>query len=274
MFFSKRLSILSPLVRFSPSRIRSQRRRHRRDLATSGQPACGGRAAEALEGRQMLSAAAAMTGFATPTFVVMGHPNAAIKPARAAGTAPIDPAQMDAAYGVSQISFNGTAGTGAGQTIAIVDAYNDPDIISDANAFSSQFGLPQFNGSGEPTLKVLSQTGGTSLPANAAKGGWDVEEALDVEWAHSIAPGANIILFEASSNSDANLFQAVDTAADYAGVSVVSMSWDGGETSSETGFDSNFVTPNGHQGVTFLAATGDDGTPSGYPAFSPDVVAV
>jgi hypothetical protein len=273
MLLSLRFPFLSNFVRPSSSRSRRPLKR-RRDAARIGQPVCCGPAAETLEGRQMLSAASALTAVATPTFILEAHGAATNKPAVTAGTAPIDPAQMQAAYGINQISFNGVAGTGAGQTIAIVDAYNDPDIISDANSFSSEFGLPQFNGSSEPTLKVLNQTGGTSLPANAAKGGWDVEEALDVEWAHSIAPGANIILFEASSNSDANLFQAVDTAADYAGVSVVSMSWDGGESSSETGFDSNFVTPNGHQGVTFLAATGDDGTPSGYPAFSPDVVAV
>ena len=273
MLLSLRFPFLSNFVRPSSSRSRRPLKRQR-DAARIGQPVCCGPAAETLEGRQMLSAASALTAVATPTFILEAHGAATNKPAVTAGTAPIDPAQMQAAYGINQISFNGVAGTGAGQTIAIVDAYNDPDIISDANSFSSQFGLPQFNGSSEPTLKVLNQTGGTSLPANAAKGGWDVEEALDVEWAHSIAPGANIILFEASSNSDANLFQAVDTAADYAGVSVVSMSWDGGESSSETGFDSNFVTPNGHQGVTFLAATGDDGTPSGYPAFSPDVVAV
>jgi hypothetical protein len=181
---------------------------------------------------------------------------------------------MRAAYGVSQISFNGTAGTGAGQTIAIVDAYNDPDIISDANSFSSEFGLQPFNVSGGPTLKVLNETGGTSLPANSSPGGWDVEESLDVEWAHSIAPNANIILFEANSNSYSDLLKAVSTAAHYAGVSAVSMSWGGGESSSETGYDSYFLTPSGHQGVTFLAATGDDGTPANYPAFSPNVVAV
>ena len=174
----------------------------------------------------------------------------------------------------TRFSFGGTAGTGAGQTIAIVDAYNDPDVISDANTFSSAFGLPQFNGSGQPTLKVLNESGGTSLPANSSPGGWDVEEALDVEWAHSIAPQANIILFEANSNSYGDLLTAVGTAADYAGVSVVSMSWGGGEFSGETSTDPYFVTPSGHQGVTFLAATGDDGTPAGYPAFSPNVVAV
>ena len=122
---------------------------------------------EALEGRQMLSAVA------TPTFILTGHSAASVKPAVSAGVAPIDPAQMDAAYGVNAISFNGTVGNGAGQTIAIVDAYNDPNIISDASSFSSQWGLQQFNVSGGPTLKVLNETGGTSLPANASPGGWD-----------------------------------------------------------------------------------------------------
>ncbi len=186
-------------------------------------------------------------------------------------TAPIDPLQMRTAYGVNLLPDSG-----AGQTIAIVDAYNDPTIISDANAFSSQFGLPQFNVSGGPTLTVLNQTGGTTLPANATAGTgeWDVEESLDVQWAHSIAPNANIILFEANSSSGDDLFQAVATAADYKGVSVVSMSFGSAEFLGENALDPIFTTPSGHQGVTFLAATGDDAAPSGYPAYSPNVVAV
>ncbi len=275
MLFSKRLLILSKFFRQPASQIaRYSHRRNRRNAEFIQQPICCGPAVESLEGRQMLSAVAAVSGFATPTFVLSAHAAAGVKPAVSAGVAPINPAQLNAAYGINAISFNGVVGTGAGQTIAIVDAFNDPNIIADSNTFSSQWGLQQFNVTGGPTLKVLNQTGGTTLPSNSAKGTWDLEEALDVEWAHAVAPNANIILFEATSNSNANLFQAVDTAAAFAGVSVVSMSWSGGESSSETGFDSNFVTPNGHQGVTFLAATGDNGSPSGYPAFSPDVVAV
>ncbi len=253
----------------SRGRARRKRGPARAAERRNQQPARCGSLVDTLEERLLLSATA------SPTFVVMGHyASSGVRPSVSGGVAPIDPAQMDAAYGVNQISFGGTAGTGAGQTIAIVDAYNDPDVISDANTFSSAFGLPQFNGSGQPTLKVLNESGGTSLPANSSPGGWDVEEALDVEWAHSIAPQANIILFEANSNSYGDLLTAVGTAADYAGVSVVSMSWGGGEFSGETSTDPYFVTPSGHQGVTFLAATGDDGTPAGYPAFSPNVVAV
>ena len=82
------------------------------------------------------------------------------------------PANIDGAYGISAINIGGIAGTGSGQTIAIVNAYNDPNIVSDVAAFSSQFGLPQF-GSGGPTLTVLNQTGGTRCrpPWGAREGG-------------------------------------------------------------------------------------------------------
>ncbi|MGD0137608.1 MAG: hypothetical protein ABSD28_01940 [Tepidisphaeraceae bacterium] len=187
--------------------------------------------------------------------------------------APFTPAEIDQAYGVNNISFNGVSGNGSGQTIAIVDAYNDPDIISDTALFDSYFNLPQFNAGG-PTLQVLNQTGGASPPADATPGGWDVEESLDVQAAHSIAPQANVILFEANSSDFSDLLTAVTTAADYSGVSVVSMSWGGPEFGGEQFFDSYFTTPSGHQGVTFLAGAGDSGAPGDYPAYSPNVVAV
>jgi hypothetical protein len=271
MFWSSSSWLMSLLTRHQTGIVGRMPRARRR----KGQRAGASRRAvncdclvETLEGRLLLAATA------STTFTLLSRGSHGTTPSATAGVAPIDPAQMQAAYGVNQISFGGTAGTGAGQTIAIVDAYNDPDIIANANSFSSEFGLPQFNGSGEPTLKVLNESGGTSLPSNASPGTWDVEEALDVEWAHSIAPDANIILFEANSASYSDLLKAVTTAADYTGVSVVSMSWSGSEFSGETSYDSDFLTPSGHQGVTFLAATGDTGTPSGYPAFSPNVVAV
>ncbi|HZY89365.1 MAG TPA: S8 family serine peptidase, partial [Gemmataceae bacterium] len=105
-------------------------------------------------------------------------------------------------------------------------------------------------------------------------GGWEIEEALDVEWAHAVAPKANILLVEAFSNSNTNLYAAVDFARKAPGVVAVSMSWGGGEGSGETGLDSHFTTPSGHTGVTFLASSGDNGAPGGYPAMSPNVVAV
>jgi hypothetical protein len=203
----------------------------------------------------------------------------------------LTPNQVRGAYGLGTygaggisggISFGGTAGDGAGMTIAIVDAYDYPSALSDVNAFSAQYNLPQFNVSGGPTFQKLNQTGGTSLPSASGNSGWSIEEALDIDWAHSMAPKANIILFEASDTGN-GLYTAVQTAAATSGVVVISMSWSGAEYSSETLDDSGtFSTPSGHPGVTFLSATGDSGayaqnsstvTPQ-YPAASKNVVAV
>jgi hypothetical protein len=178
------------------------------------------------------------------------------------------PAQIRHAYGFDQISFNnGTIpGDGSGTTIAIVDAYDDPNIANDLHQFNLRFGLPD-----SPFTKV-NQSGGSTPPA--ANAGWASEIALDVEWAHAIAPKASILLVEASSNSYGNLFTAVRYAAQYPGVVAVSMSWGGSELSSETSYDSNFLTPSGHGGVTFLASSGDSGAPDSYPSASPNVVSV
>jgi subtilase family serine protease len=97
---------------------------------------------------------------------------------------------------------------------------------------------------------------------------------LDVEWAHAIAPGANILLVETASDQLTDLLAGVDYARHQPGVSVVSMSWGSSEFSQETTLDSYFTTPAGHAGVTFLAATGDGGAPANWPAVSPNVVAV
>ena len=140
------------------------------------------------------------------------------------------PQQIQAAYGINLLSQ-----TGAGQTIAIIDAYDDPDLVSSSNAaygssdlhnFDAYYGLPDFGGSG-PTFTKLNQNGGTNYPGTQSGGSnWEAEEALDVEWAHAIAPQANIVLIEASSNSFGDLISmAVPTACNLAGVSVVSMSF-------------------------------------------------
>ena len=128
---------------------------------------------------------------------------------------------------------------------------------------------------------MLNQYGqATSLPATDPNGAgtdnWEVEEALDVEWAHAIAPGAQIILVEADSQSLSDLMAGVATAASQPGVSVVSMSWGFPEgqavfAADEATYDSVFNVP----GVTFVASTGDYGAADPeYPAFSPNVVAV
>jgi len=236
---------------------------------------------ESLERRTLLSVGGPAIA---PTSIVEGAiaapgsvVSSPITPAAGALSSPFNPTQLIPAYGAGNISFNAVTGNGSGQTIAIVDVFNDPNIIPDANTFSSTYSLPQFNTGSGPTLTVLNEYGNaTNLPPNSTAGDdWTPEESLDVEWAHAIAPRANIILFEASEDTyDTDALIAETTAAGYPGVSVVSNSWSEPEFDGETSEDGNFTTPSGHPGVTFLASTGDTGKPGGYPADSPNVVAV
>src|SRR5205823_11879188 len=90
------------------------------------------------------------------------HSDLRMLPAASTGTpSGYSPAQIEAAYGFNNVSFNGVKGDGSGQTIAIVDAFNDPNILSDLTAFDQQFGL-----AAPPSIKVVNQTGGMSLPAS------------------------------------------------------------------------------------------------------------
>jgi subtilase family serine protease len=173
------------------------------------------------------------------------------------------PSMIRHAYGFDALPSNDD---GTGQTIAIVDAYNAPNIFKDVPSFNSLFGLQQFNVSGGPTLTRVNQSGGSSLPWTSS--GWALEISMDVEWAHAIAPKANILLVEANSASFSNLMKAVSYAAGHA--KVVSMSWGGSEFSGETSYDSYF----NKSGVTFLVSSGDSGTGVSYPAVSPYVVGV
>jgi hypothetical protein len=200
-----------------------------------------------------------------------------------AGTVAYTPAQIRTAYGMSSLGLDGT-----GQTIAIVDAYDDPEIDQALDTFDSQFGLTASGptlyeqyGPASSFLTVLNQYGqATSLPSTDPNGpgtdNWEVEESLDVEWAHAVAPGAQIILVEADSQSLSDLMSGVATAAAQPGVSVVSMSWGFAEgqavfATDEAAYDRVFNVP----GVTFVASTGDYGAADPeYPAFSPNVVAV
>jgi hypothetical protein len=184
----------------------------------------------------------------------------------------LNPTQVRAAYGFNKITFPGNvAGDGTGETIGIVDAFDDPTVTSDLTAFDQQFGLaaPTFVKVG---INAQGQASTTTFPSPDQD--WSVEIALDVEWAHAIAPKARILLVEANSNSYADLLTAVDYARSYAGVDAVSMSWGGSEISNETSFDSHFTTPAGHSGITFFASAGDSGAPALTPSVSAHVVSV
>lgn len=216
--------------------------------------------------------------------------------------------QIRAAYGINQIrSFRGAPADGAGQTIAIVDEYNDPYILSDLNGFDKAMHVttnasPTFYQRYGPSSSILTVYNqyGKNITRDIAESGnqkkgvptvppsdgfnWQSEETIDVESAHAIAPGAKIDLIECSgTGSDGGLFTGANTARTLPRVSVVSMSW-GFSEGSENGAigqseedalnSSTFVTPKHHRNVTFVACTLDAGVPSGYPSKSPNVVAV
>jgi hypothetical protein len=168
------------------------------------------------------------------------------------------PSQIKIAYNLPFFGGNGT-------TIAIINAYDTPDILSYFNTFSAQFNLPD-NSTG--CLIVHKMTGTNSPPQSQI--GWQLETCLDVEWAHAIAPNATILLVEAKSPIETDLIAAIDYATNQKGVVAVSMSWGGEEFSWETIYENHFNKP----GITFFAASGDDGSYVSWPAVSANVVSV
>jgi len=206
-----------------------------------------------------------------PVAPVTFHPTL-ITAATPYGYTPADtsftPANLRHAYGLDLLTGDGT-----GQTIAIIGAYDYPTAFTDLQAFDQQYGLPD-----PPSFRRVAQDGSTSNYPVGTSQIWAEEAALDVQWSHAMAPGANILLVEASSNSYSDLFAgAVNWARNQPGVSVVSMSFGQtgtGEFSTETPYDQWFTTPTNHAGVTFVASTGDSGHSASYPAVSRNVVAV
>lgn len=174
-------------------------------------------------------------------------------------TSAFGPAKIRHAYGFDQVTNQG-----AGQVIGIVDAYDDPHAEADLGVFSKQYGLVACTTSNGCFHKVFSN--GRQPAANA---NWSVEISLDIQWAHAIAPQAKIVLVETPSNSLNDLIKGVDVAVRN-GASVVSMSWTSSEFNGEKGLDNHFVS----NGVTFFAASGDNGTNVAYPAASPFVIGV
>ncbi len=194
------------------------------------------------------------------------------------GIAGYTPTQIQQAYGINTVLRAGT--TGKGQTIAIVDASYDPTIAGDVAMFDKQFGLPAFNVSGGPNFSVVgigSNGKPVSLYSLGLNSSWAMETALDVEWAHAIAPGANIVLVEVPVTMDAgSQLQDLLYGEQYAGrvSQVVSNSWGLPEFPGESYLDGYFTSPGNN--VTFVAAAGDSGAYSGpiWPASSPYVLAV
>lgn len=182
---------------------------------------------------------------------------------------PYSPSQIRSAYNYnSQYS-------GSGETIAIIDAYGSPSIQSDLNAFDSAYNLPSI------TIHIV-QLGSKHISKNA---GWALETSLDVEYAHAMAPSAQIVLIETSSASSSMLItSAVNYAVNTTHANVISMSWGLAESqmtaSQINSYDSTFQYAAQH-GVIMVAASGDNGANDGtsaptvnFPASSPYVVGV
>jgi kumamolisin len=162
---------------------------------------------------------------------------------------------------------------GGSHAIAIVDAYDYPTAASDLNAYIAQFGLAPANftvifGTGNPASGCVNG----AQPPTAVGTGWDVEEALDIEMAHAMAPSAKLYLVEANSTSFVDLFNAVAVATKCVqanGGGQVSNSWGGDEFGGETAYDASFTAAN----VVYFASTGDSPGVE-YPATSPNVISV
>ncbi|MDX6274287.1 MAG: hypothetical protein QOJ92_1497 [Frankiales bacterium] len=180
------------------------------------------------------------------------------------------PSDLRAAYGLA----GAVAGSGAGQTIAIVDAYDDPTAFADVNKYRSTFGIPALlactpatvNASTSACFAKSDQRGGTTYPR--LDGGWAQEISLDLDMASAICPLCNILLVEADSNSFANLGMAVGTAATLGG-EAISNSYGGGDAS-----DGSYGQYYNHPGHAITVSSGDSGYGAEYPASSAFVTAV
>jgi subtilase family serine protease len=192
-----------------------------------------------------------------------------IRIATAPAATRVAPAQTPGSYGPSdlQSAYNLTSAAtskGAGETVAIVDAYDDPDAASDLANYRTNYGLPPAN------LTIYNQDGGTTVTAPpAGTSGWDIEESLDLDMVSAICPNCSIDLVEANSNSFSDLGTAANTAAGLPGVVAVSNSYGGSEFSGETA-DTNYD----HPGVAFTVSAGDSGWGVEYPAASQYVTSV
>ncbi|GGF53413.1 peptidase S8 [Marmoricola endophyticus] len=170
------------------------------------------------------------------------------------------PAQIQSAYKL-------TGKKSGGRTVAIVDAYGYPNLERDLGVFRSQYGLSSCT-KANGCLKVVNQTGGTSLPSTDV--GWAGEQALDVDAVSAACPDCKIVVVQANSSSITDLGKATQTAAKQSGVAAISNSYGGGDLS-----DSQFGTYYNHPGIAVTASTGDDGYQgASYPASSSYVTAV
>ena len=222
-------------------------------------------------------------------FAPAGMEKAAVTPGV---TTAENPRSMACVYGVGT-PYSGcvpSAGTtanlakGGWGAIALVDAYDDPTAASDLAFFSSHWGLPAANfkvvyaNTSFGTLDGLTASC-SGIPANGNTSGWDLEEALDIEWAHAMAPNAQIILVEACSPTNNDMFFAELVAAQEvkaAGGGDISNSWSCQELLCQTAVEQqtadNYFYRYYYDHITYFAAAGDAASEVGYPSASPWVI--
>jgi subtilase family serine protease len=204
--------------------------------------------------------AKATTGHAACFAKVLVNKKGVIPMATSPLASALSPAQLRAAY-----NLNGTSG--AGRTVAIVDAYGYPNLERDLGIYRQQYGMPactQANG----CLKIIDQNGGTSLPRTNV--GWAQEQALDVDAVSAACPDCKILMVQTKTNAFTNLGQGVITASQQGGVVAISNSYGGGDAA-----DSTYGTYYNHPGIAVTASTGDNGYKgASYPASSSYVTAV
>lgn len=205
--------------------------------------------------------------------------------AQATSTASVyTPAQVRAAYGLPALNTSNAAALGAGQTVFVIAAYHHPNAAADLAAFNTRFGLPGCTklavaagstrlpaATGNCTFSVLYAAANATIGAQAPayNAGWAQEMALDVQWAHAIAPRARIVLIEATGAGSTALRNAI-ALANRLGPGVVTMSFGAPEGSWVPSTATTFTGA----GMSYLAATGDNGAAVAWPAVMPAVVAV
>jgi subtilase family serine protease len=155
---------------------------------------------------------------------------------------------------------------GAGQTIAIVDAFDDTTAERDLGQYRSFYGLPACT-TANGCFRKVNQTGGSLPPAPSPD--WALEISLDLDMVSAVCPNCHILLVEANTNLDSDLYAAEDTAARL-GANAISNSWGGDESADETANDVHF----NHPGIAITASSGDNGFGVSYPASSPFLTAV
>ena len=198
----------------------------------------------------------------------------ALVPSRARATADAGPpagayapADLLSAYGLASAAASVPGGTA---TVAIVDAFNDRRAAHDLAVYRAHYGLPRCTVSGAARcLRIVNASGGSRLPRTDRSGDWEFEESVDLDMVSAICPLCHILLVEATSDSISSLAAAEGYASRHA--SVVSNSWgSGAEFTGENAFDGRF----NHPGVAIVAAAGDAGYGTQYPAASQFVTAV